>query len=486
MCTSMKWVKTPHINHSILVPCGHCPSCQQQKANKRKARISNNIGNGDMTLFVTLTYKNDFVPYVKRSDLYRLEKFYNESDADSGFLLPVYRNYTGRYNRCGSSYDFKFTAKENHHVIEEVPIFREEYEKGLYGLSDIKKMRGCVSVILYKDLQNFFKRLHVNLSRKYGYSGKFSTFQCAEYGPTTKRAHFHLLFTIRPEDESLFRSAIIEAWPYADSSRTSMYIEVAINASSYVASYVNRGSDFPPLLGHNAFRPRHSYSHGYGMGNEHFTLDSLQEKIRKRDMRYPVMSIVKGKFVESRILVPKYVINRFFPVFKGYSRLPLSEIFVLLKSPERIAKYARLLDLNQSDIHQIKVSLNNSFKRFCSYYGYDINDVRYRFKYAQMFIDAWKTRQMTILKQWYDNEFNEPSLLKYDNWFEYRIHYVSPINRRYVESLLNESPELEVYDNPNTYPRNLAVTKAYSDLYYKKLKTRKVTNYCMSSLGHDV
>lgn len=486
MCTSKKWVKTPYINHSILVPCGHCPSCQQQKANKRKARISDNAAYGEMTLFVTLTYDNRFIPYVKRSDLYKLEQFYDDPEAFSGFNLPVYRNYSGRYNRCGSSYNFKFVSKENQHIVTNVPIMREDYEKGIFGLSDIKKMRGCVSVILYSDLQNFFKRLYVNLSRKYGFNGKFSTFQCAEYGPTTLRSHFHLLFTIRPEDESLFRSAIIEAWPYADSRRTSMYIEIAYNASSYVASYVNRGSDFPPLLGHNAFKPRHSYSHGYGMGNEHYSLDSLQEKIRKGDMRYPVMSIVKGKFVEHNILVPKYVINRFFPLFKGYSRLPLSEVFVILKNPQRIANYSRILDLNQSDIHKIKVSLNNSFKRFCSYYSYDINDVRYRFKYAQLFVDAWKARHMTILRMWYDNEFNEPSLLRYDNWFEYRLHYVSPINRRYVESLLNESPELEIYDNPNSFPRNVSVTQVYSDLYFKKLKTRKVSNISMSSLGHDV
>ena len=58
----------------------------QEKACKRANRIRNNVTDGTIALFVTLTYSNDYVPYVFRDDLYSSE-----------FEVNVFRNASYRF-----------------------------------------------------------------------------------------------------------------------------------------------------------------------------------------------------------------------------------------------------------------------------------------------------------------------------------------------------------------------------------------------------
>ena len=69
MCTNCRYIFNRYIRKSILVPCGKCEACQQDKANKRAQRIRNNVQDGMLTLFATFTYANDYLPYILRSDL---------------------------------------------------------------------------------------------------------------------------------------------------------------------------------------------------------------------------------------------------------------------------------------------------------------------------------------------------------------------------------------------------------------------------------
>lgn len=484
MCTNMKWVKSPYINHPVLVPCGHCSACQQEKANFRTRRIKNNVRLGEICLFVTLTYKNQFIPYVKRSDILKLGSEFKD-DSKTYFLLPVYRDCRVRRVRVSSDYKMAYKYKFETYKEKDILVSRELYNKGTSFLRDINKRPDNISVVCYSDLQNFFKRLRVNLTRRYGYTRNFSSFQCAEFGPKTHRAHFHLLIFIPAQDESLFRTAICEAWPYASRWRTSKYIEVAKDASSYVSSYVNRGSDFPPFLTDSQICPRHSYSKGFGLANEHFTLPSIADKIRKRDFTYPVLSVTKSGIIERDILIPKYALSRYFPKFKGYSRLSLFQVFECLQNPQRLSKYSKFLDLNKDELHKYKVSLNNSYRRFLS----DLNlsdNAKSRHKYAVMFTDSWQARTNQLYRFWYENKDNVPLLLQYDNWYEPFVHDMSLYNLNFVLHQLDVNPQLIDYDDPNSFPRRVSVTSEYSNLFNQKSKSRKVANICMSSLGFDV
>ena len=289
MCQNMTWVKTPKMHHPVLVKCGRCKACQQEKANHRTMRIRNNHKKGQIALFVTLTYQNKYIPYVNIKDVHECYKFFDCNPSRDVYHLSVMRDFTCRRVRISGAKrgeDYKMVYKDKKCVkpVFQLSVLRKDLEKlPISNLPSLQGRRGCLGICYYKDLQDFYKRLRINLSRRYDYQGDFSAYSCSEYGSITTRPHFHLLLFIEAKDEALFCSAIHEAWPYADWPRLPKSIQVAKDAASYVSSYVNRGADFPPFLELSAFKPKCSYSKAFGLDNVNFTLPAIQEKIRKRD-----------------------------------------------------------------------------------------------------------------------------------------------------------------------------------------------------------
>ena len=72
MCTHMRSIWNPYSRKNVLVKCGKCEACQQEAACRRANRIRNHVHDGNIQLFITLTYSNDFVPYVKFSEFEKL------------------------------------------------------------------------------------------------------------------------------------------------------------------------------------------------------------------------------------------------------------------------------------------------------------------------------------------------------------------------------------------------------------------------------
>ena len=70
MCEHSKYVHNKYIHKSILVSCGKCSACLQQKANARAQRIRNH-NDGRLCLFLTLTYDNRFVD-IFIMDIFRM------------------------------------------------------------------------------------------------------------------------------------------------------------------------------------------------------------------------------------------------------------------------------------------------------------------------------------------------------------------------------------------------------------------------------
>ena len=467
MCTNMRWVKNPYLHTSILVPCGHCPACQQQKANARASRIKNNLSKGKVNLFVTLTYKNEFVPYIDRREIcWRPD------------VINVYRNCSIRKVRKGSDYSIGNKYEYGRTLIDEIPASSDFYKDGFSSsLRDINGMMNCISVCYYKDIQNFYKRLRQNLKRKFNYDKPFDFFQCSEYGPTTMRAHFHGLLTVDACDIDLFKEAIIESWPFDSIYRRRRGIEVAKDASSYVASYVNKSHSLSSLLSQNPFRQKHSYSEGYGMGNVNFSLSEIQKKVSNGYLEFDCVVPRDGVPEIASLSIPKYVINRYFPKFKGYSRLTNNQIRELLLNPRRYARYAKVFDLNQRQIHEVITRLENSWMRYQS-----LTNCRLRYSYADAYIDTWSCFERTKFKRFYEGL----PLLPANEWYD---------NLGCVASGLIEAPTLlpildnPIYDtnpdayDPNKFTSRVELTRHLEDLFYKKEKTRKVTNHIMASIG---
>ena len=312
MCTHQKYVFNKYINKRLLVNCGKCPECQQAKANLRATRIKNHNCNSDLCLFVTLTYDNKFVPYVKTKDLYVSDCEFSDSQ------ISIYRDFDFRWYRD------KSFLKANRSVIG--TISKSDIKPFCYAIPQITKRKGCTSVILWSDVQNFIKRLRIDLKRELGYKEKISYYAVGEYGGKTYRCHFHMLIYFPKGSYETLQPFLVKAWPYGDMLRENKRIQVAIDPSSYLASYLSKSADFPVVLESHAIRQKSSHSFHFGVGSVAFSLDSILEKADTGDMCYTREVIKDGKSLLVSLAIPQYVINRWFPRFKGYSSFAPDEI----------------------------------------------------------------------------------------------------------------------------------------------------------------
>lgn len=145
MCINTKFIRNPYTRDTLRVNCGKCPACLQQKASYRANRIRNNSRVGDITLFVTLTYKNEFIPYILEKDL-----------ADGVCELPVYRQKNIRYVRKKSNYDSKLSYRSGTLLDTFYVEYPDDFDKNRFQLlRNDNTGVNRIGVIYYKDLQNF-------------------------------------------------------------------------------------------------------------------------------------------------------------------------------------------------------------------------------------------------------------------------------------------------------------------------------------------
>lgn len=485
MCTHTRYITNRYTGDKVLVSCGKCPACLEAKALNRTNRIKNTYDGSNIALFVTLTYKNEFIPYIRKSDI---------DTSDGHQFLPIYRDATCRRVRVSDDYRMRFKTIYNTSVINEIYVdYPSDFEKSslksiVHGHTD------KVSVPYFKDLQDFEKRLRIILQRK-GYSDSFQYFQCLELGPTTHRAHAHLLLFIRPMHEALFRTAIVQAWPFADSWRTARNIEVAKNAASYVSKYVNRDSSISDFFGQHCLRPKHSYSQGFGMGRFAFTFSEFEKAVDKGDVSYYVERKIRGVRGTVNLPIPKYVVNRWFPLFKGYSRIDSDKIFDVVSGLVRYcqgetAKHPLTsfpLDYSTDDLKLLPVKLKNAYNRLKTF-GYDGTS----YDFARLYCRAWTAWKSTVLRLSFDDVVTaEDNFLHYDNL----VNYVSPelvppsgrVRSLSLDALRNSlPPNYQFVINPNLLPSRMFKSSRLEDIYRKSVKKRKVTNYAMSEIYGDV
>lgn len=483
MCTNCRYIYNRFSRRHVLVKCGKCEACKQEKACKRSNRIRNNFTFGTIALFITLTYKNDFVPYVKRSDLY-----------DDKTSLFVYRRSTGRYvysNKNGLC----FKIDRSIDIVDEVPLYElyPHQSNSLYhslrGLSD-----DHIGVCYYPDIQNFFKRLRQILIRHYNYEKSFSYFSCSELGGYSYRPHFHALIFIPQSDEKLFRSAICEAWPYADRRRTAKFIEIARNAASYVSSYVNSNFDLLPLMQNDYFKPKHTQSKNFGVVLDCFKLSEILRKIDSGDLVYYRESKFNGDPSPTSLPIPLYVLHRYFPICKGFSWLSSSELHSILLCPQRISdvlgdySYIGRLDLSSrsycfpvsvynnlanplyhfsaKETYRLYVRLENCYQRFHSETGLS------RYDYAYYYERCYVVYKSMILKMSFKDK-------KFDDFIDFYENALDVFYEPEIAPTLSNLPNLCL--NPNFRSDVVTSTLHFKSLYHRLTKQKDVTNYCLSS-----
>lgn len=505
MCQYVKKIYNRYSQSFVWVNCGYCKECLQDKAERRALRIRNSIGNGEINLFVTLTYDNRFLPVIKRSDI------------DVQKDVPVYRYMNPLHRDKGKTYL---------HIDD---IFVSTLPYGY----DVKYLRSpknyafgddYVSICYYKDLQDFIKRLRINLQRDEKCRDKnisFKYYACSEYGPTSLRSHFHLSLTIPRECELLFRAHILKAWPFADSRRTARNIKVAYGCAEYLASYVNCDSSLPKILRYT-FKPRHSYSQKYGVQTFEFSPVSIWQKINRGALEYTVPSKSLSSSVCSIHLLPKYVVNRYFPLFKGYGRLSpdaRNQFFnrieqsisikfdqsgngtFITKCKEKIIDIKDTFSIHDffglseeySDVdkHRIAVSLRHHCESFCNAINHHLFLTKQLDKgtfkpadYFRLFDACWRVYNSTKLKLFYYEMERLSSTYPYASNYD-NLEDIPNLGFRVDNSIFSDSL-IRKYMIPNSLPQRVEKAERQTFRYNKNFKRRKVTNSSMEKLDYYV
>lgn len=328
-------------SHGTYVPCGHCKACRAAKANKRISVISSTHPDGMTCYFVTLTYSNQFVPYVRQSDvaacvrdIAKLRKFGIQK---SSAQIPIYRDAFVRYHTRNSTYSV--VRKRTFLGVNDVSITLDyDVDAEFAKLADIRSKSGYytankIGVIFHDDKTKFINRLRKALYKECGEYSNLKYYYAPEYGPTTQRPHVHLLLWVPSSiPVSKFKAMCSSAWPYAVKNRTEDYVQVAINAASYVSKYVNCSADVSLLLlDISPLRPSRSVQIGFDDVN--FTLPSIVRSEREFSFIFHKTIVDKnGVPRQYNYSLPSYVKYKYFPKCKGYSRLSLGALRSLYRT----------------------------------------------------------------------------------------------------------------------------------------------------------
>lgn len=479
MCVNQKKVFNKYIRTWIYTSCGKCPACQQQKAAFRANRIRMNYKEGFIPYFVTLTYDNFFVPYVNVGDLKRK-------------IVPVYRDFNVKVVGTGQGKLERKVFRDRQVLFK---INNSDLSLNTGDLKPLKKLPYRIGVCYYVDVQNFIKKIRIDYARTFGAILSCSYFACSEYGGKSHRPHFHLLFYVPSYLGEWFRSAVAKNWVYGNRVRNGRYVEIARDAASYVAAYVNSGSRLPDLCKTSETRQKHSYSRGFGISDDVFSLRAVLEMLRKKDLKYPCLRRVNGVLVRVDVAIPFYVLNRYFPKFKGFSRIAPDALSCYIRYPERLCELRRELDYSDDDLHKIQVRLKN-----CYDYYKAVSGGTY-FDYASDFIDIWNLRSSDSLRNslesctdWYQHYYNNDEYV--DNQFKRQFvqrsaDYSCDWNFNYGQapelfdldinsSLSDVASDLQKFVlDPNEFVENQHRTAFLEDLFYRMCKQRDVTNLAM-------
>lgn len=501
MCTNHRLINTKN-GKPLVVPCGVCPSCLQSKANRITSLIrNNNVYDDDYcTLFITLTYDNRFIPYFRKSEVLN---FLDEKNIP----VNIYRHESIQLVKSGKNstkYKKILCGKIDEIEFQDCPDDEVKNFRGIRKISDIninsRIYRSDIDKvgILYKpDIQNFFKRLKVNYERDQKKQLDLSYFYVGEYGPTTLRPHFHALLRIKCKDFAAVRDATFKSWKFhnwqkfQEKNGFNKAFQIAKNASSYVASYVNQHSYLPKVYNQKAIVPKCSHTIFYGLNNVQFSLDSLVQAIRKRDLHYNVSFNVKDSVYLYSFLLPSYVISYYFPKFKGFNKCTSYELYEIYKNPYKLLQYSRRLGYTSHfDKHDFWYYIDKMsiYSRSCQIF----QENEYS-KHNDLVLNLHLllSSRARFMRDWQDTYLMFPV----DRFVTYAILASEVWTIRASNSLIDtyknysddERYQFSVYDRDIVYKsqlfnENVVQSNRLEKKYLKYDKSKKINNYIYSQL----
>ena len=293
-----------YIGEFLYTNCRKCVRCRSSYASSWANRIDSECSFHRYSLFLTLTYDNDHLPYY--SPLFNID----------GSRTDVWCSNRG----CDNG---KFVSSE---IARPIPPV---------GMEDTV----CFAYPCKKDVQDFFKRLRSKIDYKLkprGNEYRIRYFICSEYGPNTFRPHYHAILWYDSEIlHNELNVLIRETWKNGNTD----FSLVNSSASQYVAKYVNGDCDLPSFLRTEFTSTFHLASKhpciGYGKDDE----EALYENVINGTYGRNCLNKSTNEF--EFVCPPRSLENRILPKCKGYRRISHSE---------RVRIYALAYDYEQKGL----------------------------------------------------------------------------------------------------------------------------------------
>ena len=338
-CDNPLKIINKYTGQPMTVGCRHCDSCLIASANAKALLLNNELSKNWISLFITLTYDNAHLPVIFSGD------------------NTIYRCLDG----------VNLTAIDK--AEETFELSPREPRK--YPYCD------CTGIIYYRDFQNFFKRLRINLNRD-GYDRYFKYFIECEYGTVHKRPHAHVILFFEP---GIFKhpidQLICKSWKMCSETVLRNGFKTANKgASGYLASYVNSNSRSYRLATYKPFRQRCRRSNSVDYGCSAKDIEEIKRVIKdglftysSGDDKRPFVYIDtsrQGRF--STCFVSQRVFNTYFPKCHGYHYLSAHTFCLRAKS----IRYFCTRIKGRLDNLPFSYSIDGAFKEqdFTFYRGY--------------------------------------------------------------------------------------------------------------------
>lgn len=361
MCLNpVKVYSAKHPNIANYFNCGHCSACLGQKAAYRGRLIRTHKpldfdGSPLTCYFITLTYDNRYIPFVYKDELINAYKacFFDHKTS----VVAIRRLFdpyvpsgcrhcdkpidfiefsSDKSYRCFSDKDFdKLTPLQSKVWLSSRNSKVVPFAETVLSDSDIPAPQP-ISVAYNKDWQNFIKRVREYISVRYG-RVPLSYYYCPEYGPTTSRFHLHALVWL-PKflSEEQVKDIVCDNWKYADREFVEPYVQVAINAASYVSSYLNCSADVSKFLLY-FFKLRASHSLGFGYTGDNYSPASIwSHYIKKRNtIFYEPRKQRNGTYLPSPVLLSTRLLYRYFPFLSSNYKISRDTLLDAFANPKK-------------------------------------------------------------------------------------------------------------------------------------------------------
>lgn len=307
-CAHPRVIKNKYTGEPVYVPCGTCEFCIHNKAVRSELKCNVQLASSKYCEFVTLTYSTEYLPVGQFYKGSCGEVRFRSLPRDFAYSYKTVRGYTRNILFHDETFDFstdlsweaaQLLQKKTHLHYTSFPDGRRIYNRPY--------MENLIGYLNYRDIQLFLKRLNQNIRSIT--NEKIHYYVTGEYGPTTFRPHFHLLFFFDSERlRQSFRQFVFKSWRFGDSDTQHVWS----TASCYVAGYVNSTACLPDFFKNSR------YIKPFGRFSVHFAESAFNEVFKPEEDEETFSLFYDGRILDLNgkptLVKPKRShINRLYP-----------------------------------------------------------------------------------------------------------------------------------------------------------------------------